>query len=76
MTTALVPKKFLTLGQHMNGRQYTYSPSTRGHIKPAQLLHARFNPDYFPDISQGNVVSCVRVTDFSMVFPVAKINPI
>ena len=76
VTTSLVPKKFLTLGQHMNGQQYTYSPSTRGHIKPAQLLHARFNPDYFPDISQGKVVSCVRVTDFSMVFPVAEISPI
>lgn len=72
VTTRLVPKKLRTLGQIMNGREYRYTPESSGHIKPATLVQASFNPDYFPDITQGKVVSCIRVTDFNMVFPVAR----
>lgn len=75
-TTSLVPKKYRTLGQHRNGQQYLYMPSSKGHAKPAKLVSARFNPEYFPDLSQAKVLSCVRITDFKMVFPVAEIETI
>lgn len=70
--TRFVPRKFRTLGQHRDGHQYLYSPQSKGHAKPATLVSARFNPDYFPDITLGKVVSCMRITDFEMVFPVAE----
>lgn len=75
-TTALVPQSLRTLGQHRNGQQYLYAPRSKGHIKPARLVSARFNPAYFPDLTQGKVISCWRVTDFQMVFPVATVEPI
>lgn len=76
VTTALMPKKLRTLGQHREGQQYLYAPGSRGFIKPAQLLNARFDGRYFPDITDGKVITCWKVTDFSMVFPVAAVEPI
>lgn len=75
-TTAMVPEKVRTLGQHLGGQQFLYAPSSSGHIKPAQLLDVRCNPELFPDISQGQVVACLRVTDFKMVFPTARVESI
>ena len=54
-TTSLVPRKLRTLGQHRNGQQFLYAPQSKGHIKPAQLVSARFDPAYYPDISRGTV---------------------
>lgn len=76
ISTALVPKKLRTLGQHREGQQFLYAPDARGHIKPARLLSARFDSRYFPDLAQGKVISCWKVTDFRMIFPVAAIAPI
>lgn len=72
----LVPARFRTLAQHFKGREFTYIPSARGHIRPASLVRSRFDSRYFPDISQGTVVACVKVTDFDMTFPVATIRPL
>ena len=75
-TTSLVPARLRTLGQHRDGQQFLYTPSSKGHVKPAKLVSARFNPAYFPDLSQGKIVSCMKVTDFNMVFPLSHIEPI
>lgn len=71
---SLVPKKLRTLAQHFKGREFTYIPVAKGHVKPAKLLRSRFDSRFFPDISQGNVVACVKVTDFDMTFPVAAVR--
>lgn len=73
---SLIPEKWRTLGQHRDGQQFLYAPDSRGHIKPASLVDARFDARYFPDITRGTVVSCWKITDFSMVFPVAAVEPI
>lgn len=70
----LVPAKWRTLAQHFNGREFTYIPVAKGHVKLASLLSSRFDSRYFPDISQGKVVACMKVTDFDMTFPVATIR--
>jgi len=72
----LIPKKLRTLAQQFKGREFTYTPEAKGSIKPAALLKSRFDSDYFPDISQGKIVACVKVTDFDMTFPVAAIKNI
>ncbi len=69
-----VPEKLRRLAQRFRGREFTYSPLAKGHIKPAQLLEAHIDSRIFPDFSQGKVVACVKVTDFGMTFPVAKIR--
>lgn len=70
----LVPARFRTLAQHFKGREFVYIPVAKGHIKPASLVRSRFDSRYFPDISQGAVVACVKVTDFDMTFPVATVR--
>ncbi|HEX6590912.1 MAG TPA: hypothetical protein VF050_02840 [Moraxellaceae bacterium] len=69
-----VPRKLRTLAQWFKGREFIYTPEARGHVRPASLLASRFDAAEFPDISQGRVVACVKVTDFDMVFPVSAIR--
>ncbi|HEX4937173.1 MAG TPA: hypothetical protein VFX11_00750 [Candidatus Kapabacteria bacterium] len=70
----LVPARFRTLAQHFEGREFTYIPVAKGHVRPASLVRSRFDSRHFPDISQGKVVACVKVTDFDMTFPVATVR--
>jgi hypothetical protein len=44
-------------------------------MKLARVRHWRFDPRYFPDLAQGQVVAAARITDFRMVFPVATVEP-
>lgn len=69
-----VPEKLRTLGQRFRGREFTYAPKAKGHIKPARLLSSRINGDFFPELAGGQVVACVKVTDFGMTFPVAAVR--
>ncbi|HEY4082553.1 MAG TPA: acetoacetate decarboxylase family protein [Burkholderiaceae bacterium] len=70
--TGWLPKRWVTLAQQLGGREFHYAPAARGSIKPARLLASNFNSALFPDISQGRVVACVKVTGFEMTFPLAE----
>lgn len=74
VNTRWAPKGLRTLSQYWKGQQFTFTPEAKGHIKPARLLSARFNPAMFPDLAQGKVMACFKVTDFEMVFPVSSIT--
>ncbi|MDY6941469.1 MAG: acetoacetate decarboxylase family protein [Pseudomonadota bacterium] len=76
INTRLIPKAFHTFSQHWEGTEYTYTLEAKGRVKPAKLLSARFNPDYFPDLARGKVLACVKATQFEMVFPVSKTRPL
>lgn len=69
-----VPERLRTLGQRFRGREFTYAPTARGHIKPARLLSSRIDGALFPSLANGRVVACVKVTDFEMAFPVAGVR--
>ena len=75
VNTRFLPKSLRTLSQHWAGRQFTYAPEARGHVKLASLVSARFNAAYFPDLARGTVISCLKVTNFTMEFPVAVVTP-
>ena len=53
---------------------FTESIFSKRTVLAACRLRSRFDGRYFPDISQGKVVACVKVTDFDMTFPVATIR--
>lgn len=72
----LIPAALRTLGQHWQGREFLYAPAAGGHIKPARLRRVRIDPAHFPDLAQGRVLGCVKVTDFAMQFPVARVQPV
>lgn len=70
----LIPARLRTLAQQFKGREFVYIPTAKGHVKPASLVHSHIDPRYFPDVSQGKVMACVKVIDFDMTFPVATVR--
>lgn len=70
--TDWVPKRLMTVGQKWQGQYFFFSPKASGYLKPALLTSSFFDKRYFPDLNQGRVLACFKVTDFSMIFPVPK----
>lgn len=66
------PGRLRTLSQHFEGTEFTFTPEARGHIKWAKVRHWEFDSRYFPDLARGQVIAALKVTDFNMVFPVAR----
>jgi hypothetical protein len=69
-----VPRRWRTLSQLRDGQVYTYVPEARGHCRFARLRSWRFDARRFPDLAQGEVVAAIKITDFSMIFPLAQIE--
>ena len=74
LNAGLLPRGLRTLGQSLEGRQYFYAPSARGHVRPARLLAARVDGGQFPDFTRGRVLAALRVSDFNMTFPLARMG--
>ncbi|HET6600134.1 MAG TPA: hypothetical protein VFG60_09235, partial [Burkholderiaceae bacterium] len=71
---AWIPRRLRMLGQRLGGKEYTYAPAARGHVKPAQLLAARLDARYFPALAPEHVLFAVKATDFEMSFPAARVR--
>lgn len=69
-----VPRPLRTLSQRYEGQVYTYAPWARGHLRLARVLGWRFDPRWFPDLARGEPLLALKVTDFRMVFPAARIE--
>lgn len=74
VTTKLLPKSWRTLGQKLEGQQYFYAPDASGHVRPAKLLAAQIDAEYFPDFRRGKLLAAIRVSDFKMGFPLARLT--
>ncbi len=74
VTTKLLPKSWCTLGQNLEGQQYFYAPDASGHVRTAKLLAAQIDGDYFPDFRRGKLLAAIRVSDFRMGFPKARLK--
>jgi hypothetical protein len=69
------PRRWRTLSQIRDGRRYTYVPEASGHFRFARVRSWRFDARMFPDLARGRVVAALKITGFSMRFPVATIRP-
>ena len=69
------PRAWRTLSQVRDGRRFTYVPEAGGHFRFARVRHWRFDPQMFPDLARGRVIAALKITDFSMRFPVATVSP-
>lgn len=76
VSTDWAPKRLLTVGQKWEGQYFFFRPQAKGSLKPALLTSSFFDKRYFPDLNQGHVLACFKVTDFSMIFPVPKTQAI
>ena len=75
-STAILPGRWVTLGQHYEGQSFVYRPSAKGWIRPGSLRHARFDPAVFPDLAQATSWLTVGVPSFSMTFHESDVRPI
>jgi len=39
----------------------------------AKLRHAAIDPAFFPDVTQGRLITAVKVTNFNLEFPEAQV---
>jgi hypothetical protein len=69
-----LPKAMGEVGQLLDGREYFYSPSVRGKFAGAKFLGGTFAGAQFPDLTQGRILTGVRITDFVMNFPIAEVR--
>jgi hypothetical protein len=74
-SAALVPASLRTLVHHREGRYYFCTPSGRGRVRYARLLDARVDERLAPPVSEGRVLFAVRLSDLSLHFPVAEVEP-
>ncbi len=75
-TTALLPRRLTTLIQHHEGRRYQYRPSASGRVQLGRLRSAQIDAAVFPDIGAAKPLLTVAVSNFSMIFHEALIEPL
>ena len=68
------PGSWRRLSQQREGRRYTYEPSARGHFRLARVRQWKFDAECFPDLARGKVLLAIKLTDFQMSFPIARIK--
>lgn len=73
VTTRLLP---LPLAQDMDGRLYRTSFSGHGTGRLAKIERLSVEQNLFPDFSSGTPCIAIRVDDFRLRFPVARIEDI
>jgi hypothetical protein len=73
--TSWLPREWLTFAQLRDGCAYYYAPSARGTLQACRLLHWHFDGVRFPDLSRATVLASLRVVDFALEFPVARVEP-
>jgi len=74
-SAALMPEAMRTLVHHRDGQLYFCAPFARGRVRYARMVEARVSTDVLPDLNQGKVIFAVRLSDFRMDFPVARVEP-
>jgi hypothetical protein len=67
----LLPSPLRTLVQHWQGKSYRFTLSASGKARMASVEHWSFDPNYFPDLARGRVLTGAYLPDFKMLFPEA-----
>lgn len=70
-TTALMPRRFRTLGQTLDGHTAIVAPSARALVQPAKVVRAWSDASYFPVLSPKRVAACSMLSRVRLTFPEA-----
>lgn len=74
ITSSLIPENFRTLGQVFSGHTFAVSPSARGFVQRAKVVHAWSEPGVFANLATERVVAAVRMSKVDLTFPPAIIT--
>jgi hypothetical protein len=75
VNTAWSPIK-LSLGQIQNESLFITTPGAKGKVQLALIRDIRVNPLLFPDIAAFRPLAAFRARDFTMTFPIARVEPL
>jgi hypothetical protein len=70
-----VPGAIGTVAQRLAGSTYYVRPEARGWMRLCRLRRMQCNDALFPDLARATVLAALRIEDFRMVFPVARVDP-
>jgi hypothetical protein len=70
-----VPRAIGTVAQRLAGSTYYVRPEARGSMRMCRLRQMRCNDALFPDLGRATILAALRIEDFRMVFPVARVDP-
>jgi len=70
----LLPSPLRTLVQHWQGKSYRFTLSASGKARLASVEHWSFDPNFFPDLARGRVLTGAYLPSFDMLFPVAELR--
>ncbi len=73
-TSSLVPDSLCTLGQVLGGQTFEVTPSFRGLMQRAHVVHAWSEPGMFCDLSAERVVGAMRLSKCELQFPSARVR--
>lgn len=73
LRSSWTPGRFATLAQRLDGRTYYCAPTATGSMRLCRVRHWQFDAALFPDLSRATVLAALRIDDFRMTFPVARI---
>jgi hypothetical protein len=73
LRSSWTPGKFGTLAQRLDGRTFYCRPEATGSMRLCRVRHWQFDAGLFPDLSRATVLTALRIEDFRMTFPVARI---
>ena len=74
LRTHWLPQRWLTLAQRHEARTYYYTPVARATAQFCRLIEWRCDGQLFPDLAAAQVLASVRVPQFNMTFPAARIE--
>ena len=70
----MIPRGLRTFFQELGGSSFRFTPDATGSLQYTRLRAIRTDHRRFPELRTSNVIVAVRVPNFSMTFPVAKIG--
>lgn len=73
LRTTWMPGRLGTLAQRMDGRTYYCQPRATGSLRLCRLRQWHFDAALFPDLSRATVLAALRIEDFRMTFPLARV---
>lgn len=76
MVVGLLPRRWMTLGQHLGAQEFIYAPVAKGSFRFARVQRLWSSDPAFPDLGKGRVLGCFSVPKFRMTFPRSSIRDI
>jgi hypothetical protein len=74
VTSSILPDSLCTLGQVLGGQTFEVTPSFRGLVQRARVVHAWSEPGMFCELAAERVIGALRVSKCELQFPAAHVR--